>query len=137
VLLTFGLQGLAEAAYPADADGVASRDTVHTERPDATWGIGRRIAAAPASLASAEEDAALTLAGLEKAFWACDYVATVRGVDATPVAVCTAVYDDLKDAKFAGDFRELLEWWKLNKAAEHAKLAMEEGSGAVERVDAR
>jgi hypothetical protein len=77
----------------------------------------------------------MTLAELETAFWACDYTATTRGVDATPVAICSAVYDELKSAKFAGDFGELLAWWKENKAAEHQRIAAGQPKAAVERVD--
>ena len=59
---------------------------------------------------------------LEEAFWACDYLATTRGVDATPVETCGAVYAQLKESKFRGDFGLLLTWWQDNKAAEHQKL---------------
>jgi hypothetical protein len=59
---------------------------------------------------------------LEQVFWACDYVATVNGVQAAPVATCSAATDTLKDVKFGGDFLQLLEWWRTNKAVEHARL---------------
>jgi hypothetical protein len=59
---------------------------------------------------------------LEEAFWACDYLATTRGVDATPADTCGAVYARLKETKFRGDFGLLLTWWQDNKAAEHQKL---------------
>jgi hypothetical protein len=64
-----------------------------------------------------------SLAQLERAFWQCDYAATVGGVDATPVALCSVITDDLKQQKFGGDFLEMLGWWRSNKSAEHGKLA--------------
>ena len=67
--------------------------------------------------------AAMDPAGLEKAFWVCDYTATVAGVQATPVALCTAVWDELKQTKFGGSFDDLLAWWQSNKAVEHEALA--------------
>ena len=59
---------------------------------------------------------------LERAFWLCDHRATVYGVDATPVAACTMVFEALKESRFGGDFGELLAWWQENKAVEHTKL---------------
>ena len=59
---------------------------------------------------------------LERAFWVCDHTATVHGVDATPVAECTTVFEAIKHTKFGGDFIELLAWWRANKAIEHTKL---------------
>jgi hypothetical protein len=59
---------------------------------------------------------------LEQVFWACDYVATVNGVHAATVGTCSAATEKLKDVKFGGDFLQLLEWWRANKPAEHARL---------------
>ena len=64
------------------------------------------------------------IADLERTFWACDYVATTRGVDATPADLCSAAFDAFKDVRFGGDFEELLNWWRGNKVAEHQKLAI-------------
>ena len=63
------------------------------------------------------------VAEVERLFWLCDYVATTRGVDLTPVDVCGAATEELKNAKFGGDFMALLEWWRGNKPEEHARLA--------------
>ena len=65
--------------------------------------------------------AALGAADLEEAFWICDYTATTVGMGATPVDLCSAVYDELKARKFNGDFEQLLYWWRQNKPAEHAR----------------
>ena len=70
-----------------------------------------------------QEPIALQLAEVERLFWLCDYVATTRGVDSTPVDVCSAATEDLKKARFGGDFMALLEWWRGNKPEEHARLA--------------
>ena len=64
----------------------------------------------------------LRVADLEKAFWICDYAATTGGVQATPVSMCSAVFDELKTKKFGGDFEQLVGWWRQNKLAEHQKL---------------
>jgi hypothetical protein len=70
-----------------------------------------------------ESNAAVSrAAALERAFWVCDYTATMRGLDATPVDVCSAVTEELKNGRFGGDFLELLAWWRQNKLAEHTKL---------------
>jgi hypothetical protein len=71
----------------------------------------------------AHANARLLSAGeLERVFWACDYAASTRGVLATPVATCSAVFDDLKDAKFRGDFDALVKWSRANKEAEHRRI---------------
>ena len=88
--------------------------------------------AAPASTAAPEvEIEALDTATLERAFWSCDYVATVHGPDRTPMAECSAATDRLKDERFAGDFGQMLDWWRQNKPAEHARMA-----AAMDRVAA-
>ncbi len=78
---------------------------------------------APAQQDAAFPESAAGASELERAFWVCDYVATTRGVDATPIAHCSAVTDALKNERFGGDFSELLAWWQRNKPAEHAALA--------------
>jgi len=81
-----------------------------------------RIVAPP----SAEEiAAAMQPADLEKAFWLCDYTATTRGIDATPIAICSAVWDEFKQTRFAGSFEDLLAWWRVHKVAQHEALAAE------------
>ena len=60
---------------------------------------------------------------LERAFWACDYVATTQGIQATPAAVCRYVTEELKQQRFGGSFGQLLEWWRANKSAEHRRIA--------------
>lgn len=60
---------------------------------------------------------------LERAFWACDYVATTQGIQATPAAVCRYVTEELKQQRFGGSFGQFLEWWRANKTAEHRRIA--------------
>lgn len=69
--------------------------------------------------ATAEES---KVAELERAFWACDYIATTQGVSAAPIAACKLATEALKQHKFGGNFEEMLNWWRTNKAAEHLKL---------------
>ena len=65
---------------------------------------------------------AATTAELESAFWACDYVATTRGVQATPAAACRLATESLKREKFGGSFPAMVEWWRVNKAARHQEM---------------
>ena len=76
----------------------------------------------PAPIAAAPASAAIDMAELESVFWTCDYLATTRGVLATPAAACRHATESLKRAKFGGSFPALLEWWQENKAAQHARL---------------
>jgi len=82
--------------------------------------------AAPAVVPHAE-----TIAELEKAFWHCDYVATKRGVLATPMAACKHAMDELKRLKFNGRFSALVEWWRENKVVEHGKVERAERRNEV------
>ena len=59
---------------------------------------------------------------VEQAFWACDYVGTTHGVQAAPVAFCSEATTTLIQQKFGGDFEQMLEWWRQNKAAQHGRF---------------
>lgn len=59
---------------------------------------------------------------LEKAFWVCDHAATTRGVDVTDAITCGKVTEEFKRIKFGGDFEKMVDWWRLNKVAQHAAL---------------
>jgi hypothetical protein len=61
-------------------------------------------------------------AELERAFWFCDYAATVGSVDSGMAIACSTVTQELKAKKFGGDFDALVSWWRQNKAAEHGAL---------------
>jgi len=138
VIMALGLQAITAANNPVAAQTI-EQTPLEASAQDEIWGIGRRVAQSelPSSSPAQANSALAADAELELAFWACDYIATTRGVEATPVAICSAVYDELKAVKFAGDFSELLDWWKLNKAVEHQKIASEELDTAAERVDIR
>ena len=71
--------------------------------------------------ASATELVSIRVTDLESAFWVCDYLATTRGV--SDIGTCTAIYDALKERKFAGDFDRLVDWWRQNKVAQHQRVA--------------
>ena len=80
-----------------------------------------------AALPEAEPPAAvLSVADLEKAFWICDYTATEKGVNATPVDICVKVTEDLKNEKFHGDFEDLTNWWRQHKLTVHQSLREQE-----------
>ncbi len=65
---------------------------------------------------------AAKIAELEKGFWVCDYLGTTRGTEGSHGVECGANYEELKQTKFGGDFDALVQWWRVNKAAQHAAL---------------
>lgn len=65
---------------------------------------------------------------LEKFFWMCDYSASTGTLDAHEIGVCAAVTEQLRLAKFDGDFDKWLAWWRLNKETQHQALV---GAGAI------
>ena len=83
-------------------------------------------AATPSAGAKAEatvarsSDNASKIAELEKGFWICDYIGTTRGIEGPHGVTCGANYEELKQTKFGGDFDALVQWWRVNKAAQHA-----------------
>ncbi|HTR59267.1 MAG TPA: hypothetical protein VMM27_13900 [Casimicrobiaceae bacterium] len=68
-------------------------------------------------------DPQLASVDLERIFWQCDYVANTFGVGLEEGAYCSAIYDEVKKRKFAGDFAAMLAWWQQNKTVEYAALA--------------
>ena len=86
----------------------------HSETPTAE---------ATAARSSSDGHASATkIAELEKGFWICDYLGTTRGVDGPHAITCGANFEELKQAKFGGDFEKLVAWWGLNKVAQHKAL---------------
>lgn len=71
--------------------------------------------------ASASEIVSTRLTDLENAFWVCDYLATTQGV--SDIETCAAIYDALKQRKFAGDSDRLVVWWRQNKVEQHQRAA--------------
>jgi hypothetical protein len=66
---------------------------------------------------------------LVKEFWACDYAATAHGIlDKEAMMLCTMVSQQVKLAKFDGDFAAMLNWWRENKDPEHKALAAKLGA---------
>jgi hypothetical protein len=78
--------------------------------------------ATPGQAGSAAADEDISIAKLEKMFWACDHAASHSFVDVGTGAACASYTDRLKQRKFNGDFGALLAWWQANKAAEHLAL---------------
>ncbi len=78
--------------------------------------------ATPGVAAGAIVDEDISIAKLEKIFWACDHAATHTHVDADTGAACVGFTDQLKQRKFNGDFNALVAWWQANKATEHLAL---------------
>lgn len=81
-----------------------------------------------ASRAQAMAGAELRLDELEKAFWVCDYAATISIVDVHDAMNCSHFIEALRQRKFAGDFVAMLAWWRQHKEAEHRELS--KGGGA-------
>ena len=84
--------------------------------------VGTPAEVAAAVAATKGHGAAARIAELEKGLWICDYLGTKRGVDLAQGNECVANYEELKQAKFGGDFDALVQWWRVNKAAQHAAL---------------
>ncbi len=99
-------------------------------------GAGALLAAAASFTAPASAESVapnpeqIGVAELERAFWFCDFVATTKGVQATPIAACRHATEQLKKQKFSGDFDEFVAWWRSNKAAEHLKLHQQQRNDA-------
>ncbi len=72
--------------------------------------------------AAAAQGLETDVARLEQAFWICDYLATTQDLQATPYATCRFVTEQLRKEKFGDDLDRLLDWWRVNKEAEHGKL---------------
>ena len=83
-------------------------------------GTPAEVAAAVAAIKG--HSAAERIAELEKGFWICDFLGTKQGVDMQQADTCIANYEELKQAKFGGDFDALVQWWRVNKAAQHKAL---------------
>ena len=127
------MQGVAHTTYAGDAE--TSRD-LPTSRAHVAHGETGTTQEPPLRARPSQAYAPIAGTDLERAFWICDYTATTRGVSATPVERCGAVYEQLKTTRFEGDFNQLLLWWRENKPTEHQKIAREDRGGAVmEPVD--
>jgi hypothetical protein len=94
--------------------------------------------AEPASQPATNSAEAPAARDLEDAFWLCDYVGTMHGAHAAPVAFCSAVTTRLQQEKFADDYGQFLAWWRQNKPAEHARFRSAEMTEArdAERTSA-
>ena len=84
--------------------------------------FGTPAEAAAAFAATRGSSDSARIAELEKGFWICDYLGTKRGVDLGQGNTCVANYEELKQAKFGGDFDALVQWWRVNKPAQHKAL---------------
>ena len=84
--------------------------------------VGTPAEAAAALAAIQGQHTAAKIAELEKGFWFCDYLGTTRGFEGPDGVTCGANFEELKHTKFGGDFDALVQWWSVNKAAQHAAL---------------
>lgn len=133
-LLAIGLQGCAISNNGPEGQAVANATMHQLANGDEIWGTGKR-AVQPDTFGGSALHATVGETEphhLEAAFWFCDYVASTRGVEATPIALCSAAYDELKTVKFGGDFGALLDWWKENKMVEHGRIASAAAQAAVQ-----
>jgi hypothetical protein len=84
--------------------------------------VGTAAEAAAALAATKGHAGEAKIAELEKGFWVCDYIGTTRGTEGSYGVTCGANFEELKEKKFGGDFDALVEWWRVNKPAQHAAL---------------
>ena len=84
--------------------------------------VGTAAESAAALAATKGHASAARIAELEKGFWVCDYIGTTRGTEGSYGVTCGANFEELKQAKFGGDFDALVQWWRVEKPAQHAAL---------------
>ncbi|MBA3254348.1 MAG: hypothetical protein M3496_05550 [Pseudomonadota bacterium] len=84
--------------------------------------VGTAAEASAALAATKGHGSAAKIAELEKGFWVCDYIGTTRGTEGPYGVTCGANFEELKQTRFGGDFDALVEWWRVNKAAQHKAL---------------
>ena len=101
---------------------VAAVTSFHSPAYSTPPDVGTAAEAAAALAATKAQGSAAKIAELEKGFWVCDYLGTTRGTEGSHGVECGANYEELKQAKFGGDFDALVQWWRVNKAAQHAAL---------------
>ena len=102
----------------AVAAAIAFQSPAYSTPPD----VGTAAEAAAALAAIKGNDSAAKIAELEKGFWICDYIGTTRGIEGPHGVACGTNFEELKQTKFGGDFDELVQWWRVNKAAQHKAL---------------
>lgn len=101
---------LTKLAALASFAAVLAAGSAWAEEPIGAQSVAARLASAD-------------LSDLERAFWICDYTASIHGTSGTDSSACTAVYEAVKERKFGGDFDKLLDWWRQHKPARHEALA--------------
>ena len=74
------------------------------------------------------KEAARGAVELEQLFWMCDYAATAGTLQENEIEMCGAATEQVKVARFDGDYDKLLAWWRVNKEAEHQALF---GTGVI------
>jgi hypothetical protein len=85
-----------------------------------------------------QDGAGNSRAGLESAFWLCDYSSSRVALDMGTAVACSSIYEELKAEKFNGDFEAMLAWWRENKPAEHGAIeAASRSSGDMEAAALR
>lgn len=75
---------------------------------------------AASGLTHANPNSKLSDAALEARFWACDVASIHTVLSPAEGAQCVRWQDELKQRRFGGDFERLLDWWRANKAEQHA-----------------
>jgi hypothetical protein len=78
-------------------------------------------------IAFAAEEKSLTLKDAIELYWQCDYAATQTIIGIEEAAACSFAFEKIKKEKFGGDFSKFMEWWKVNKATEYAKIIKKNG----------
>ena len=101
------------------------------------------VAAAAAHAASdGVRPAALTPDRLKSAYLDCERGAATGFLDAGDAANCSAVYEELKQLVFGGDFDRLLAWWHSQRGAHMGaggvlgRIAPDAGDGPSGRAQA-
>ena len=115
--------GSAPAAMIVGALLVAAAISFTSPAHSTPLDVGTPAEASAALAATKGHDSASKIAELEKGYWVCEYLGTTRGVEGSYGVTCGANFEELKKTTFGGDFDALVQWWRVNKAAQHKALA--------------
>ena len=59
--------------------------------------------------------AAVDIPTLERAFIECDHRSMQTMLSAAEAAICSMVFEDLKQRGFEGDFGKFMAWWRIQR----------------------
>lgn len=73
------------------------------------------LSAVPAAAQETPSLEQLPLEKIEEAFWQCDQASSKTFLSSSEAAICSYIFEVLKQRKFQGDFSKFYQWWQQNK----------------------